>query len=147
MLENYYKILGVVPGADEKSIKKAFRSLALKYHPDINQKPGAEEKFHQACEAYEVLIRHVQKETILTAGHAEEEEIDPEVYEEIIREAREKAWERAKMKYDKLKAEKEFFENNDFFVLLRYIGNYLDTHSGGYFSGANGPYFSNISGY
>ena len=126
MLEQYYKILGVDPRADEKTVKQAYRKLALKYHPDVNPRPGAEDKFHQLCEAYEVILSQIQKETVLTAGQEEmEEEIDPAVYEEIIREAREKAWERAREKYEKIKAEKEFFENNDVIVVFKYIGNYL----------------------
>ncbi|HEY62919.1 MAG TPA: DnaJ domain-containing protein [Anaerolineae bacterium] len=54
--KDYYKILGVSRDADEKEIKKAFRKLARKYHPDMN--PGddsAEEKFKEINEAYEVL--------------------------------------------------------------------------------------------
>jgi hypothetical protein len=126
MLEQYYKILRVDPKADEKTVKKAYRKLALKYHPDVNSRPDASYRFHRICEAYEVILSQIQKETVITADQEEvEEEFDPKIYEEIIREAREKAWERAKMKYDKIKAEKEFFENNDIIVLLKYIGNYL----------------------
>jgi len=54
--KDYYKILGVSRDADENEIKKAFRKLARKYHPDMN--PGdkkAEEKFKEINEAYEVL--------------------------------------------------------------------------------------------
>jgi DnaJ-class molecular chaperone len=54
--KDYYKILGVSRGADEKEIKSAYRRLARKYHPDVN--PGdksAEERFKQISEAYEVL--------------------------------------------------------------------------------------------
>lgn len=128
MLEHYYKILGLKTDADEKSVKKAYRKLALKYHPDVNPSPDAEDKFRKICEAYEVVNSHIQKETTIHAGEAyreEEDVIDPEVYEQIIREAREKAWERAKMKYEKVKADREFFENNDIIILLKYIGNYL----------------------
>ena len=51
-----YEVLGISKTADEKTIKKAYRKLAKKYHPDMN--PGdkeAEEKFKEAAEAYEVL--------------------------------------------------------------------------------------------
>ena len=56
MARDYYEILGVSRDADSSSIKKAYRKLALKYHPDQN--PGdkvAEEKFKEAARAYEVL--------------------------------------------------------------------------------------------
>lgn len=54
--KDYYKILGVKRGADEKEIKSAYRRLARKYHPDVNPgDPTAEEKFKEISEAYEVL--------------------------------------------------------------------------------------------
>ena len=52
---DYYAILGVPKNADEKTIKKAYRKLARKYHPDINHESGAEQKFKEAAEAYEVI--------------------------------------------------------------------------------------------
>ncbi len=56
MKENYYRILGVAENATQDEIKKAYRKLALKYHPDRNRNnPEAEEKFKQITEAYEVL--------------------------------------------------------------------------------------------
>jgi len=48
-------VLGVGKDADKKAIKDAFRTLALKYHPDRNKEPGAEEKFKEIAEAYAVL--------------------------------------------------------------------------------------------
>lgn len=55
MGKDYYKILGISKGATEDEIKKAYRKMALKYHPDKNKSPGAEEKFKEIAEAYEVL--------------------------------------------------------------------------------------------
>lgn len=53
---DYYEVLGVERTADENTIKKAYRKLAKKYHPDTNKgKPQAEEKFKEATEAYAVL--------------------------------------------------------------------------------------------
>ena len=56
MGKDYYNILGVNKNATGEEIKKAYRRLALKYHPDRNKDdPSAEGKFREASEAYEVL--------------------------------------------------------------------------------------------
>ena len=55
MAKNYYDILGVDRKASEQDIKKAYKKMALKYHPDKNKDPGAEEKFKEIAEAYDVL--------------------------------------------------------------------------------------------
>lgn len=53
--QDYYEVLGIPRDADAKAVKDAFRGLALKYHPDRNKDPGAEEKFKAIAEAYAVL--------------------------------------------------------------------------------------------
>lgn len=55
MGKDYYKILGIPKNAGDDEIKKAYRQLALRYHPDKNKSPGAEERFKEVAEAYEVL--------------------------------------------------------------------------------------------
>lgn len=55
MAKDYYKILDLPKNATEDEIKKAYKKMALKYHPDKNKSPGAEEKFKEIAEAYEVL--------------------------------------------------------------------------------------------
>ncbi|HVA83050.1 MAG TPA: DnaJ domain-containing protein [Candidatus Aquilonibacter sp.] len=55
MAKDYYEILGVPKNASEEQIKKAYRELALKYHPDRNKEKSAEEKFKGINEAYSVL--------------------------------------------------------------------------------------------
>ena len=55
-MRDYYEILGVERNVDQEAIKKAYRRLALKYHPDRNGgDKDSEEKFKEATEAYEVL--------------------------------------------------------------------------------------------
>lgn len=53
--KDYYKALGVEPGASDADIKAAYRRLARKYHPDVSKEAGAEERFKSINEAYEVL--------------------------------------------------------------------------------------------
>ena len=68
---DYYEVLGVGRNADANAIKKAYRKLAIKYHPDKN--PGdkaAEEKFKEAAEAYEVLSDSTKRERYNRFGHA-----------------------------------------------------------------------------
>lgn len=68
---DYYEVLGVEKGATESEIKKAYRKLAMKYHPDKNQdNKEAEEKFKEAAEAYEVLSDSDKKSRYDQFGHA-----------------------------------------------------------------------------
>jgi molecular chaperone DnaJ len=55
MAEDYYKILEVNKDSDIENIKKAYKRLALKWHPDKNKSPEAEEMFKKIGEAYDVL--------------------------------------------------------------------------------------------
>ncbi|KRL08289.1 molecular chaperone DnaJ [Liquorilactobacillus hordei] len=54
-IRNPYEVLGVSKDASAADIKKAYRKLSKKYHPDLNKEPGAEEKFKEINEAYEIL--------------------------------------------------------------------------------------------
>ena len=52
---DFYEVLGLSKSASQDEIKKAYRTLAKKYHPDINKDPGAEDKFKEIQEAYYIL--------------------------------------------------------------------------------------------
>lgn len=68
---DYYEILGVTKSASEDEIKKAYRKLAIKYHPDKNpDDKNAEEKFKEAAEAYEVLSNSEKRQRYNQFGHA-----------------------------------------------------------------------------
>lgn len=66
---DYYEVLGVTRDAGEGDIKKAFRRLARELHPDVNDDPGAEERFKEAAEAYEVLSDSERRATYDRYGH------------------------------------------------------------------------------
>ena len=67
---DYYEVLGLSKGASDDEIKKAYRRMAKKYHPDVNKESGAEEKFKEVNEAYEVLSDPQKKATYDQYGHA-----------------------------------------------------------------------------
>ena len=54
-MENLYNALGVAPNATDEEIKKVYRSLAMRFHPDRNAAPGAEVRFKSITKAYEIL--------------------------------------------------------------------------------------------
>lgn len=66
---DYYDVLGVSKTADEAEIKKAYRSLAKKYHPDVSKEENAAEKFKEVQEAYDVLSDPQKREQYNQFGH------------------------------------------------------------------------------
>jgi molecular chaperone DnaJ len=75
---DYYEVLGVSRDADQKAIKEAFRTLAMKYHPDRNKTPEAEEKFKEIAEAYGILSDPKKRAQYDSGGFAGVEGFSPE---------------------------------------------------------------------
>ena len=67
---DYYEVLGVSRTADAEELKKSYRRLARQYHPDVNKESGAEERFKEANEAYEVLSDTEKRRAYDRFGHA-----------------------------------------------------------------------------
>lgn len=67
---DYYEVLGVAKDADDAAIKKAYRDIAKKCHPDINPSEEAAEKFKEASEAYEILSDKEKRQKYDQFGHA-----------------------------------------------------------------------------
>jgi molecular chaperone DnaJ len=67
---DYYEILGIPKNASKADIKKAYRKLAMKYHPDRSKEPGAAEKFKEVSEAYAVLNDDSKRAQYDQYGHA-----------------------------------------------------------------------------
>lgn len=86
--QDYYDVLGVQKSASTEEIKKAYRKLALQYHPDRNKAPTAEDKFKQISEAYAVLSDADKRKRYDTYGQVGSEEVfrgSEANFEEIFR--------------------------------------------------------------
>ncbi len=69
MPRDYYEVLGLSRDADDRAVKRAYRKLAMEFHPDRNPTPEAEEKFKEASEAYEVLSDPQKRQIYDRHGH------------------------------------------------------------------------------
>src|SRR3989338_10278241 len=67
---DYYEVLGLKKGAGIEEVKAAYRELAKKYHPDLNKDHGAEEKFKEVLEAYQILSDPEKKSNYDQYGHS-----------------------------------------------------------------------------
>lgn len=89
-MRKYYQILGLEPGATQEEIKRAYRRMAMKYHPDVNPAPNARQHFTEILEAYEYLtgVRKARKRVFTEA--------EKERFYDLMRKAAE---EKAKAQY------------------------------------------------
>ena len=101
IVKDYYAILGVLPSATEAEIKKAFRKLAVRYHPDKNSSFEAKPRFHEINEAYDVL-GDTEKRALYDARRA-----NPfaEILTEPVRQHRDPAYRRKRPPYQAQKKE------------------------------------------
>jgi len=115
-------VLGLSPQASPKQIKAAFRSLALKYHPDRNPSPGAEQKFLEITEAYNYLMGHPDRRVPEASSY------DDRVATEVMRQERERMKQQARARREKKRRDDEYFsrpEWHDPILFLKYAGNML----------------------
>lgn len=125
-MKDYYFTLGLKATATQSEIKKAYRTLALKYHPDRNKSPDAQEKFIEITEAYDVLTSGSAKTAPITGStnysstpppktKKSYEKVysaptDPEEYEEWLKAVRERARRESDMKFGKFKKKRKITE-------------------------------------
>ena len=120
-MKDYYSILELTTSSTESDIRKAYRKLAKKYHPDVNKSVNAPEKFIEISEAYEFLINHYQQNFgNSTQDSAEEYTVtDYRKSEEFLRFKRQ-----AKMRYEEFKKQHEAFQKSglyDLGLLIKYL--------------------------
>jgi hypothetical protein len=130
MYRDYYSILELEKNASRNEIRKAYRRLAKKYHPDIYKAKDAHDKFIEITEAYEVLInqnyKYYQKppSTTTTDEWRNAEYRRNEEYEKFRQEAREKAKRQAQMRYEEFQKQNEVFQKsglNDLFLVFKIL--------------------------
>lgn len=118
--KNYYRVLGLSPGATRKQIKSAYRKLALKYHPDRNHSAGAARKFQEIKEAHDSLLKATY------TGEDERSSYEEQAAREVYRREREKMKARARAQQEKKRQQDEYFnrpEWHDPLLILRYAAH------------------------
>jgi hypothetical protein len=130
MFKDYYSILELDKNASKNEIRKAYRRLAKKYHPDVYKSDDAHEKFIEITEAYEILINNSYRyytaptETTTTTEWRDAEYRKNEEYEKFRQEARAKAQKQAKMRFEEFQKQNEVFQKsglNDLFLIFKII--------------------------
>ena len=122
--KNYHSILGIDPDASPEDIKRSYRRLAKKFHPDINPSADAHDRFIEISEAYEILINRDLAYYYRQKRASVDTETVRAEYDKARDAAREKARRYARMKYEKFKQEQEVFKKSgwhDVILTLRYM--------------------------
>lgn len=110
-MRDYYKILGLPVNANKQEIKKAYRKLAFKYHPDKNNDSGSESKFLEISEAYEMLMSPKRKKLDGKSGAEHQKQ-----REEEIKKARARAKENLRKRYNDLKKQEEKEQSKQYLI-------------------------------
>ncbi len=117
---DYYKVLGLAPGAKKKEIKSAYRKLAFKYHPDRNKSASAARKFQEITEAHDFLLKHLDRGTDRASSY------EDLLVDELKRRERARMQQRARAQREKKKQQEDYFKRpewHDPILLLKYAGN------------------------
>lgn len=118
MYEKYYHILQLSPEASPDDIKKAYRRLAKKYHPDVNRAANAHDRFIAISRAYEMLMHQSQQKTATSSQTPDRET--------VYRKAHEQAKRHARMRYKDFERKHEAFQKSglyDVSLFLQYALN------------------------
>ncbi len=116
-MDHYFAILELRPGASENEIKKAYRKLARRYHPDVSKEPDAEERFLEITEAYDYLLERRTRPAISYSRPFET--VTPEPTREEQRRQRARAF--AQMRYEEFRQSTLAFKRSWYFTPLRII--------------------------
>ncbi|WPP50596.1 DnaJ domain-containing protein [Catalinimonas niigatensis] len=135
-MEHYYQILGIPLGSTKSEIKKAYRKLAMRYHPDRNNGKDADHKFFQITEAYEILIGERKAPVVRTVSHHYQRQYTRRSYnfrrqsyremwederDRRRREARQRAREQAKMRYENFRRNNGAFKKSWYYKPTYYL--------------------------
>lgn len=127
LVHEYYAILGLVPGATPDEIKRAYRKLALTYHPDVNKEPGAKERFLRITEAYNYLSNPPKRSAPNIASQRKAEE-------ERIKRAKAAATQAARLRYEAFKRRQERAQGRAYSNAIRVLLGIVFLSGGIYFA-------------